>query len=306
MDSVPPLRAVQAFEAVGRLRSITAAADELGVSPSAITQQVHLLERHLSARLIQRNGRGIELTTWGTTYQPFAAEAMEQLRRGGREVMRARRSNHLTVSALPSLTNRWLAQLLFDWMKLHPKSSIHVDGSDAEPRLEENDADFRISYGARLRYHRRCRQLFTDYVFPVASPALFARIGRPIVPKDLLRFPLLWTDWGPNDVSPPDWRDWFAACGVNDAELTCELTYSLSSAVIDAAVEGRGLALAQHSMVATALASGTLIRLFDRSLPLAQSYFLAWNGTALDRPNGADLHAWLINEARRFDWQPSG
>ncbi len=305
MDSVPPLRAVQAFEAVGRLRSITAAADELGVSPSAVTQQIHLLERHLSARLIQRSGRGIELTTWGTTYQPFAAAAMEQLRRGGREVTRARRSNHVTVSALPSLTNRWLAQLLFDWKKLHPRSSIHVDGSDSEPRLEENEADFRISYGARLRYHQRCRQLFTDYVFPVASPALLARLGRPVAPDDLLRFPLLWTDWGPHDVSPPDWHAWFAACGIEDAQLTCELTSSLSSAVIDAAVEGRGLALAQHSMVASSLTSGTLIRLFKCSLPLAQPYFLAWNGTALDRPHGADLHAWLISEARRFDWQPS-
>src|SRR5262250_70856 len=176
MDSVPPLRAVQAFEAVGRLGSISAAADELGVSPSAITQQIHLLERHLSARLIQRNGRGIELTTWGTTYQPFAAAAMEQLRRGGREVTRARRSNHITVSALPSLTNRWLAQLLFDWMKLHPKSSIHVDGSETEPRLEENEADFRISYGARLLspalpaiVHRLC--------LPGGKPGI-ARAGR--------------------------------------------------------------------------------------------------------------------------------
>jgi len=305
MSSTPPLRAVQAFEAVSRLGSISAAAEELNVSPSAITQQIHLLERHLGARLIQRSGRGIELTRWGITYRPYAAEAMEQLRRGARELARVRRSNHVTVSALPSLISRWLGQLLHDWRKLHPKSSILVDGADAEPRLDENEADFRISYGARLRCHQRVRHLFRDYVFPVAHPALIGSGRRLADVRDLLGFPLLWTDWGPDYSPSPNWREWFAQYEVDAADVPCELTYSLSSAVIDAAAEGRGVALAQHSLVATALAAGTLVRLSDSSLPLPQPYFIAWSSTALDRAESANLHAWLINEARRFEWQPS-
>jgi LysR family glycine cleavage system transcriptional activator len=286
MSAVPPLRAVQVFEAVGRCGSITAAADELGVSPGAVTQQIHLLESFLKTRLIQRSGRGIELTRWGAIYLPYATAAMEQLRRGGREVGRARRSNHLTVSALPSLTNRWLSPLLFAFRSSQPKASLHVDSAETEPQLDENEVDFRISY-----------------VFPVGSPSLLA--SRPPIkrPSDMLRFPLLWTDWGPDEDSPPTWHDWFADVGAAGAEIPCDMTYWLSSAMIDAAAEGLGLALAQHSMVATALAAGTLVRLSERSLPMPQPYFLGWNGTALDRPHGAAFHAWLITEARRFDWQ---
>ena len=303
MTTGPPLRAVQAFEAVGRCGSVTGAAEELGVSPSAVTQQIHLLEKYLDLRLVERSGRGIELTSWGTMYLAYAAAAMEQLRKGGRELGRARRSNHLVVSAFPSVTNRWLGPLLFAWKMLHPNSSIHLEGSDTEPRLEENEADFRISYGARCRSHQRYRHLFRDFVLPVGSSALIAGGGPLANPGDLLNFPLLWVDWGPEFVAPPTWRDWLAGFGVSTDHVPCDLTYSLSSGALEAATEGRGLMLAQHSMVAGALAAGTLVRLFDHCLPLTDSYFLAWNGPALDKPHGAAFHTWLTNEARRFDWQ---
>ena len=306
MASVPPLRAVQVFEAVGRCGTVTAAADELGVSPGAVTQQIHALERYLGARLVQRSGRGIELTRWGTLYLPFATAAMEQLRKGVGELGRARRSNHLAVSAFPSITNRWLGPLLLEWKKISPGSSIRIEGSESEPRFEENEADFRISYGARARCHQRYRHLFTDYLFPVGSPALLAGHGPAKHPADLLNFPLLWVDWGPEHVAPPTWRDWLMACGVSSDHVPCALTYSLSSAALDAAAEGRGLMLAQHSMVSRDLATGALVRLFDRCLPLPQSYFLAWSGTALDKPQGAAFLSWLIGEAKHFDWQTSG
>ena len=303
MATLPPLRAVRTFEVVGRCGSVTSAAVELGISPGAVTQQIHLLEKFLDLRLVQRSGRGIELTTWGKMYLPFAAGAMEQLQRGGRQLSHARRSNHLTVSAFPSVTNRWLGPLLFDWKKFYPNLSIHLEGSETEPRLEENEADFRISYGARCRSHQHYQHLFTDFVLPVGSPALLGTGGRLTSPVDVLNFPLLWIDWGPEHVAPPTWCDWLAGVGVPNDHVPCDLTYSLSSAALDAATEGRGLVLAQHSMVATALATGTLVRLFDRCLPLPDSYFLAWNGSALDKPYGAAFHAWLTSEAKRFDWQ---
>src|SRR4051812_28680270 len=104
MTKTPPLRAVQAFEAVGRCRSVTAAAEELEVSPGAVTQQIRLLEKFLDCRLVERSGRGIQLTSWGALYLPHATAALEQLRKGARELAQARQSSHLRVSALPSLT----------------------------------------------------------------------------------------------------------------------------------------------------------------------------------------------------------
>jgi len=302
-DAMPPLRAVQFFEAVGRCGTVTAAAEELDVSPGAVTQQIQSLEKHFGLRLLQRSGRGIALTRWGALYLPHVTAALDQLRRGGKELDRARRSNYLAVSSFPSVTNRWLGPLLFEWKEIHPDSNILIAGAETEPRLDENEADFRISYGKRVRHHQRSQRLFTDYVFPVASSGLLERIGAPKRPGDLLRFPLLWVDWGADHVAPPSWDDWLAACGVGADKVPCAITYSLSSAALDATVEGRGIMLAQHSMVTTDLAKGTLVRLFDRSLPLLQPYFLAWNGTALDKPQGMAFLAWLVNEARRFDWE---
>jgi len=301
MTRVPPLRAIQAFEALGRCGSVTAAAKELGVSPGAITQQIHVLEKFLQTRLVQRHGRGVELTSWGTMYFSHASGAMDLLRNGMRDLERARRSNHLCVSALPSLTNKWLGPLLFEWKRLHPEANILLEGVDPEPLLDDGAADFRISYGNRQHFHQRSVHLFTDFLVPVASRTLLASHALPVEPDDLLRFPLLWIDWGAEFVATPTWRDWFALAGVAYDRVRCDLTFSLSSAAIDAAIDGRGLVLTQHSMVASALNSGSLVRLSDRNLPLPEPYFLAWNGSALDKPMGAAFHSWLRGEARRFE-----
>ncbi len=152
-EAGPPLRAVRAFAVLGACGTITRAAAELGVSPGAITQQIHILERHLELRLIERSGRGVALTRWGRMYLPYATAAMDQLRRGERDLHRARHSGHLVVSAFPSVVNRWLGPLSFAWKGLHPKASLFLEASETEPRLEDNEADFRISYGTRSRFH---------------------------------------------------------------------------------------------------------------------------------------------------------
>jgi LysR family glycine cleavage system transcriptional activator len=301
VPQLPPLRSIEVFEAVGRLASVSRAAEELGVSPSAVTQQIHVLEQHLGVKLVQRSGRGIELTSWGTVYLNRIAAGFQLLRRAQEDVDRARRSRHLVVSALPSLATKWLGPLLFDWKRREPEASVLVKGMDNEPKLDGIEADFRISYGQRRRTYTRTAHLFTDHVIVVCSPTLLAATAPIRQPRDLRKQTLLWIDWGPDQQSPPTWREWFQSVGIAGDRLRSELTFSLSGAAIDAAIEGRGFALAQYSMVASALAQGTLKQVFSEGLPLAESYFLAWNGAALDTPVGAAFHAWIIGEARRFD-----
>ncbi len=226
---------------------------------------------------------------------------MDLLRKGVQDLERARVSNHLAVSALPSLTNKWLGPLLFEWKRLNPDVNILLEGVDPEPRLDVGEADFRISYGTRQRSHQRYAHLFTDFLIPVASPSLLIDREALADPRTLLKFPLLWIDWGPEFAATPTWRDWFISVGVPVDHVRCDLTFSLSSAAIDAAAEGRGLVLAQHSMVAGALTAGSLVRMSARYLPLPESYFLAWNGTALDKPLGLAFRDWLTGEARRFE-----
>src|SRR5690242_11699529 len=122
---------------------------------------------------------------------------MEQLRHAKDDVERIRRSGHLVLSALPSLATKWLNPLVFDWMKEHAQASVRLEARDAEPQLERGEADFRVSYGARLRQHVHTCHLFTDYVLVVASPALLAGASAPRHPRDLLTRPLLWVEWLP-------------------------------------------------------------------------------------------------------------
>jgi LysR family glycine cleavage system transcriptional activator len=300
MTKLPSLRGIQAFESVGRIGSVTAAAAELGVSPGAVTQQIQALEKQLKFRLLQRRGRGVELTPWGMLYLQRVSAGMQQLRKAKEDVERAKRSNHLLVSALPSLAIGLLGPLMFKWKLLHPDINILIDGKDPEPNLDDSEADFRVSYGNRHRRHARFVHLFTDRVMTVASPTLLSTGKRIANPRDLLKFPLIWVDWGPEYLPPPTWRDWFAVVGITQDELRCDLTFSLPSGAIYAAIEGRGIALAQHSMAASALATGALVQVLPTELPLPEAHFLAWNRTALEKPFGTAFHDWLISAARRL------
>lgn len=295
------LRAIQVFEAVGRCGSVTDAAEQLGVSPSAVTQQIHKLEAVLRVRLVIRCGRGIQLTRCGKTYLLRVTAAFELLQKAERDIGRVRQDAHLSVSALPSIANKWLGPLLFKWMSLHPSSTVHLEGVDPEPRFDDAETDFRISYGSRCQLYRNYLELFTDFVVPVASPLLLSGRSFPNHPRDLLDFPLLKIDWGPEYSAPPSWRDWLSAFGVPLSSVACDVSFSLSSAALDAAIEGRGLVLAQHSMVQAALTAGHLVQLSECWLPLPQPYFLAWNDSAMDKPVGAAFRSWLIRESKRFE-----
>lgn len=300
MTKLPSLRSIQAFEAVGRTGRVTAAAAELGVSPAAVTQQIQALQRNLKIRLLQQRGRGVELTPWGALYLQRVSAGMQQIRKAREDVERAQRSNHLVVSALPSLAIGFLGPIMFKWKLLHPQVNIVIDGRDPEPSLEDNEADFRVSYGNRQRQHARFTHLFTDRVMAVASPALLAAGPRITHPRGLAEFPLIGVEWGPEYLPPPTWRDWFAAAGVSGGEVRCDLTFNLPTGAIYAAIEGRGIALAQHSMTASALEKGALVQVWPTELPLPESHFLAWNRAALDKTFGAPFQQWLIGVARRL------
>ncbi|HTB28157.1 MAG TPA: LysR substrate-binding domain-containing protein [Steroidobacteraceae bacterium] len=301
MSKLPPLLAMRAFEAVGRTGSVREAAVELGVSSGAITQHVHALETHLETRLVQRNGRSIELTAQGKLYLPHLTKGFAELRTGHDQLELSKRSSHLCISTYPSLATKWLAPLMFAWKKQHPTASATISGVHPEPALEAGEADFRISYGNRNRFHSRFTHLFTDRLVVVASPALLARVGPLSHPRDLLKWPLLWVDWGDEYVAPPTWNDWFANAGVSIHDLQQDLVFSLPAAAVDAAIESQGFGLVQYSVVASALSLGTLVHVLPPELPLPEAHFLAWSGAALEKPLGLEFHSWIIKEAKRFD-----
>jgi LysR family glycine cleavage system transcriptional activator len=138
MRKMSPLAAVRAFEAVGRTGSVKQAALELGVTPGAITQHVHSLETHLKRRLVQRSGRGIELTVWGRLYLPRLVSGFEELRKAELEVERAGQTSRLVISTYPSLATKWLCPLMFAWKKQYPEACAMIAGVHPEPRMDDD------------------------------------------------------------------------------------------------------------------------------------------------------------------------
>lgn len=298
MNSLPSLRALQVFEAVGRFGGIIEAARRLGISAGAVSQQMKLLEDSLGLSLTFKVGKRIRLTAAGQRYHESCAAAFESLRIAQVEVERSKNASNLRISALPSLLSEWLAPLIYAWQGDHPELNLFLDGSHGEPAPDGYEFDFRVTYGDHVPTENAI-ELFRDCVVPVCSPHML-RADAPLrSPADLLAYPLLSIDWLPKFASPPSWRDWFNAQQVDCSQMRDGYrVYSLSSLAIQAAVAGQGVVLAQCSMIVDALADGRLIMPFTQVLPLPSSYFLVGAKDAFDKAHCRDFHRWLVARGR--------
>jgi LysR family glycine cleavage system transcriptional activator len=304
MNDLPPFRALLVFDVVGRCSSMKRAADELGVSPGAVSQQIKILEEALGLQLVARNTTGLRLTEFGEHYYRETSRILDDLRRTHRDLIAARASSGLVVSGLPLLTSKWLAPHMLEWQALHPDISLHVEGSIIEPSLESGQVDFRISYRDRIRHFENGVPLYTDSLVPVCSPDLLKN-GPPLEsPGDLVAYRLLTIDWKPLLSPPPSWKDWFASAGVTPSSaLRDTFVFSLSSLAIEAAIDGRGVALAQLSLISEDIRTGRLIVPFMHGLMLPSPYFLAWRAGVFNKHGARDFHRWLIGMTRRQEGQ---
>lgn len=304
VSRLPPLRGLQVFEAVGRLGSIGGAARELGVSAGAVTQQIHKLEEDVGVRLVERQGRGVGLTNWGLRFHHRVAGAFAEIRQGQDEIGGGRRSGTITVSALSSVASRWLGPRLFEWQARNRDSVVRVQGTEREPVLGDGTVDLRISYGAGNLGRAQCTVLFTDWVAAVGAPSLVGREGFDD-PRRLLDHPLLGIDWEPYFHAPPSWQEWFRGLGIEIGPVKTVMNFSLSAQAIDEAIAGRGIVLAQCSMIGPDVAAGRLAIVHPHRLRLREPYCLQWDEAALDKPGGRDLRDWILalgrEEARRSD-----
>jgi LysR family glycine cleavage system transcriptional activator len=294
---LPPMRAIQAFEAIARCGSVAAAADELSVSPGAVSQQLRKIEKELGVRLFERGGRTLVLTAWGRVYYEKVRIAFDGLRRAQHMLLAARTRQDIVISALPSLAI-WLRRPLLDWGAQHPAHAVRLIGSEREPALQEEFIDFRLCYGSDARRYDRFSELFVDAVVPVCAPEVLR--SHPVtVPGDILAAPRIDIIWDPRMRPPPSWSDWAWSTGHRAPVPAAPLAYSLSGAAIDAAVGGGGFVLGQLSMLADHLRHGRLVVPLDSRLGMPEPYFLAWERDALDRPSCLEFRNALVSAGRQ-------
>jgi LysR family glycine cleavage system transcriptional activator len=297
MDGLPPMRAIQAFEAIARCGSVAAAAEELGVSAGAISQQLRKIEADLDVRLFHREGRTLKLTSWGRAYYPKVRTAFDQLRHAQQSLTLSRTRRSIVLSALPSLAI-WLRRYLLNWRATHTGVTVSLLGTDKESALQEEGIDFRLCYGNDARKYDRFAELFVDAVVPVCSPD-FLRQHPVRTEADIVAAPLIDIVWDTRHRSPPSWADWAWSVGSGSREPKSDLAFSQSDAAVDAALSGGGFVLGQISMIGDHVRQGRLVVPIDRRLTLPEPYFLAWDQDTLDRPLAAEFRGTLLAAGRQ-------
>lgn len=294
---LPPLSALRAFEAAARLESFSKAADELNVTPAAISHQIAALEADLGISLFNRRNRAVELTASARVLLPGLSEAFVGIQDSVRRLRSHNDTGTLTVTASPSFAGKWLVQRLYRFQEQHPAIDVRISATDALVDLARGDFDIAIRYGTGRYPGLAVELLMKNEVFPACSPALL-RDGPPLeTPSDLRHHVLLHDQQTDRDALAPSWPMWLKAAGVNDAQASHGLSFSANVLALEAAIAGHGVTLAYSTTAAADIAAGRLVRLFSLSLPDTFAYYIATAPGALERPKVKAFRDWLRNEA---------
>lgn len=296
MNRLPPLRALQIFDAVIRYGGVVAAAEALHVTPGAISQQIRVLEDFLGVALFERENTGLRPTPLCELYHSHISRGFECFH-SAQAALTAHTGRRLTLMTFPSVATHWLASRLDTWHTICPHVQVHVEVVDHETSIGARSADVRLTYGALPSDGTPYHVLFTDSVAPVFAPSLL-QAERPVSqPADILRYPLIHVEWGWENRSPPTWGHWLHSVGVPLPEVLAPLTYSVSGMAIDAAIRGRGISLGQGFFAIDSIKRHDLVVPFKIALPMPFPYFICWKRAVADSPATRQFLDWLIEEA---------
>ncbi|MFW2587931.1 transcriptional regulator GcvA [Sagittula sp. SSi028] len=298
-DRLPPLTALRAFEAAARHMSFAKAAQELHVTPAALSFQIKSLETELGAPLFHRLNRAVTLTQAGQMLAPELSEGFDRLNSAWRAVRRSLDGAVLTVTAGPGFTAKCLAPRLYGFAQAHPDIELRFLAGLRRFDFQRDEVDVAIRYGLGPDEGLFSETLIDEGIAPLMRPDLAARYPTP----ESLRMAPLIEDSSHAFLDPaPDWQAWFAACGI-DHRPTVATSFSQVDHALDAALAGGGVALSRTSLAQGLLASGQLVAPYDIMLATpARFRFLCPTGTE-QRPQIAAFKDWLFGEIRAL---PSG
>lgn len=296
---LPPLSALRAFEAAARLMSFSKAADELHVTPAAISHQIHALEQDLGVKLFHRMNRSIELTASARILLPGLSEAFAGIQSSVRRLRAHNDTGTLTVTASPSFAAKWLVLRLHRFQEQCLEIDVRISATDDVVDLTKGDFDIAIRYGAGHYPGLEVELLLKNEVFPACSPQLLAK-GPPLrTPDDLPLNNLIHDQAIERDPLVPTWPMWLKAAGVKNVPAATGLSFNNMHLALDAAIAGHGVVLAQSTIAAGDLAAGRLVRLFSLALPDQFAYYIVTAPGALERPKVRAFRDWLRCEADR-------
>lgn len=293
---LPPLNPLRAFEVAARHSSFTRAADELCVTPSAVSHQVKTLEEHLGVILFVREAKSLLLTAAGRSYLPAVQQAFNVLIDATRQ-LQVQLMPTLRVDIPPTFAAKWLIPRMDRFVKAHPEIDLKVSTNAGMPDFSRDEFDLAIRFGRGSYPGLHSELCLSVEVFPVCSPALMNRDKPLRVPSDLRHHTLLHDSSTYTDGINPHWSAWLRRAEVGDVDASRGLSFSPSHLVINAAIDGLGVALAKNSWVAQDLAAGRLVRPFDISLPVEFAYYIMFPRERAQDVRIATFVDWVRSEA---------
>lgn len=297
LGRLPPLNALRAFVAAARHLSFSRAAEELFVTPAAVSQQVKLLEDNLGRVLFRRTNRALLLTDEGQALLPRLLEAFELMSEALGSLDTMTDTGALTVSMAPSFAGKWLVPRLESFQGLYPEIDVRVTASMNLVMFDDDGVDCAIRYGLGQYPGLVVEKILTESVVPVCSPALLGDKTGPLSTAFLTDMTLLHDDSPEQDASCPTWRMWLKAARIDGIDPDRGLHFNQSSLVLETAIAGRGVALAKVQLAQDDLKSGRLVQLFDVSQPVAFAYYFVCPPAKAAQRKVALFREWIQREA---------
>lgn len=293
------LNALRAFEAAARHLSFVAAADELHVTPSAISQQVRTLEDYLGDRLFVRSPSGVSLTAKAAAAYPEVQRGLDHLAAGLGRLRGEWQDNVVTLAAPISFASKWLVPRIERFHLAHPELELRLDTSNRLSDYMAEGIDLGVRYGLGTYPGLQSERLLDEELFPVCSPRLLPDPATGLDAGALARMPLIHDTTIDFEPTFPTWKSWFAAHGVDVADAVRGLRFNSTVLAIQAAVDGQGVALGRSVAVMEDLAAGRLIRPVEGSQPTRCGYHVLYAPGATVHAKVQAVRDWLFAEAAR-------
>jgi LysR family glycine cleavage system transcriptional activator len=287
---LPPLKAVVTFEVAARLGSISKAAEELNLTPSAVSHQIANLESYIGRELFERTARGVELTPAGQRYQQSLAGALAVIA-GAVEDARGEGIEDLRIQATPSFAGLWLMPRLSRFLEQHPDIKLRLSASLVHSDFSRGEVDIDIRYGLTRWTDLHVEAIFSEEILPLISPRLKEQLDLRS-PEELLTQTLILSTG-----TLVQWPQWFAAQGVSISPSQYTLTFDRAHLSIQAAVQSLGIALESDRLAEDALGRGLLVPVFPyRKRVQVHAHHLVYPASHAQRSKVARFVSWIRKE----------
>lgn len=286
---LPPLNSLKSFEAAGRLLSFTLAAQELNVTQAAVSHQIKVIEDYLGVLLFVRNPRQLALTPQGKALLPDVIEAFDKVSSAVGSISQEPVTNLISVRLAPSFAAKWLSpRLKYFWLQ-YPEIDLCMYHAHAPVDFEREQIDLAVTYGKGDWPGVVAERLLSLDFFPVCSPA-FMHNDKPLREIRNLRYYTLL-----HDANYECWSDWLALAGMDDIPANKGSIIDDTNVLIQAALDGQGIALGSTTFVEDHLQSGRLVKPFDITLENEFAYYVVCPQAHLQNPAVRAFKEWLLS-----------